>query len=212
MLEETEVQVFSRLRKVMTADGFELLWEKKQFRKTTETGFQNVSISISQYTDDFVMEVSLGTRSNLVESLVGQFLNYSPSFLADSHTAIASMGKLLGRPYERFVVKTPQAFEAACTRIETFMHEQGFTFLTHYTNLHNLHEAYNTHPTQNCLLAYNTTHRCFRGITIARLIESPQWAALATNYQKVLQAYGVPTSVKESFHKLIRYLEYLHPN
>ena len=70
-----ETRLYEQLTPFFDDHGFDLLPEKKQYRLTTPTGFQNVLLSPAYYGTETVLDVNFGCRHDQIEQIAQQFLN-----------------------------------------------------------------------------------------------------------------------------------------
>ena len=83
-----EITLYDKLRLFFTDQGFVLMADKKQFRKVTPTGFQNVIFTATSYDDEIWLEVNFGCRNNQVEQIAQQFLGNTLTEIAAEKAAI----------------------------------------------------------------------------------------------------------------------------
>jgi hypothetical protein len=203
---DVESLLFLNLESFFEKQDFDLLLEKKQFRKNTEQGFQNIILSISKYEQESLIEFNIGVRLDIVENLVNQFTQHLIDFQADTNTLLTSMGRLLNEPFLRFKVKSEDDLFQVCQKLCKFMTEQGFSFLEQVSHSPTLDQVINRNPEQAHPYFYNSYHRALKGITLAKLNYNPDFEGLAQTYYQQLIRKNAPPSQQENFQKLYRYL------
>lgn len=184
---------------------FDLILEKKLFRKEFDFGFQSIIPSVSLHQGEAFIEIHLGIRHHQVEELLVQFTNHPTIYQTDTHTIIASIGKLLGKKYFRYKAKTEEDLYQVGNEIQGFMDQEGFHFLNH-TQLQKLNELVNAQPEQNSLYIYNNYHRCLRGIILAKMTHNLNFEQLGVIYLKRLKVLAVPDEQIQSFKRLVSFL------
>lgn len=203
---EFETQLFSHLYEFFQDHEFELLGEKKQFRRTTTRGFQNVIFSVTPYQEECWMEVHLGTRLHAIEQICQQFLFHLSDHQPDANTIITSLGRLSDKKYFRFKVSNQDELLASAFELQQFMNSIGFAFLDKYYSNLSVHTALNDVPEKPTNLIYNQNHRYFKGLTAAHLIGYEELHTLANDYLQQLMTRQAPEKLIGSFKKLSGYL------
>ncbi|WP_019986586.1 hypothetical protein [Rudanella lutea] len=201
-----EIDLYRHLSPFFTAQGFTLMAEKKQYRKTTATGFQNVILSPAFYGDETWLEVNLGTRNEQIEQIGQQFLNNLPDFRPDANTLILSIGKLQGLPYFRYKIASDAQLADTCRTIEAFMTESGFSFLQSAESLSGIDTLLNESPGQPSRYVYNQTHRCYKAIIAARLTNNPHFDGLIDRYRHQLNVQTRNPYEQLNFERLVAFL------
>ena len=138
-----EITLYDKLGLFFKEQGFVLMADKKQFRKVTPTGFQNVIFTATSYDDEIWLEVNFGCRNNQVEQIAQQFLGNTRDFWSESNTIVVSIGKYNDAKYFRYKIMTEPDIEDVCEVIKDFLIIQGLPFLNKYDNLLALNDIYN---------------------------------------------------------------------
>ena len=192
--------------------GFALLPDLKQFRRKVGCGFQSIIISASRYEEEFWVEVNLGVRHEMVEKLAQQFLSLQQTFQPQTNTVIISMGKLLGEPYKRLKVTDEASLVQICQQICTFLEEVGLPQLNRLSDIKQLDFALNFEPQRSARFIYNQQHRCFKGLTVAKLTNNPEFLWLVKTYRGYLCQTGSPEKVMYKYDRLSNYLMHFSVN
>jgi hypothetical protein len=206
MLESIKGSVWEALAQELQNFDFVSLPDKNQFRKSIGQDFQSIVLNFSAYQEGIILDINLASRIEQVEVIANRFLPYSLSYQPESFTAVASKGKIGGKPHQKIWIEPKQDLVYVIDEIEMFLYRKGFEFLDNCLQLDFLHQAYNAKPTEPCLLAYNAIHRCFRGLVVAALSQA-DWEKLSTIYQKELLRYGATESMKTAFSDLAKFLK-----
>ncbi|MGB0523298.1 MAG: hypothetical protein ACPGJS_10090 [Flammeovirgaceae bacterium] len=185
---------------------FDLLPNKKQFRRTLSCGFQSVIFSPSAYEGELWLEVNLGIRLNMIEELAQQFLDNHAPYQQDALTLVASIGKLSDNKYFHYKIAEKDDLYYACEEIKRFMEDTGFEFLNTHSSISAMDELLNDRPNKPSKFLYNQSHRCFKGITAAKLVHNPIFLDLVDAYRKFLQKTGTKHSLINQYDKLTNYL------
>jgi hypothetical protein len=193
--------------------GFAPLPEKKQFRKRTETGFQNVIFSATRYDTETWLEVNFGLRHDRIEQVAQQFLGNLEEFRADANTLVVSIGKFNDTHYFRYKIGHGEPtgssdLDDTCAEIQTFLVERGFGFLDQHDNLAALDRLFNAAPTKPCKFLYNQVHRGFKGLIAARLMNSDEFLPLADLYRNQLVRLGATFHELHQYERLLSFLLY----
>ncbi|AQG82301.1 hypothetical protein [Spirosoma montaniterrae] len=207
-----ETKLYHQLTPFFARHQYVLLSEKKQFRRTTETGFQNVILSPAFYSDETMLEVNFGCRSDQVEQIAQQFLNNLPDYRPDANTLILSIGKFNGFQYFRYKIHSDDELSDVCGQIEQFFDLEGFEFLDTACTLHNLDRLLNDQPNQPSRYVYNQTHRCYKGLIAARLNHNPHFDGLVDSYRHLMIRQTQNAYEQLHFERLITYLQHYSAN
>lgn len=207
-----ETNLYQHLAPFFTDHEYALLSEKKQFRRTTNSGFQNIILSSVFYSDDTMVDVNFGCRNEQVEQIAQQFLNSQPDLRADSNTLIMSIGRFSGTQYFRYKIHSEAELSGVCEQIEQFFDQQGFDFLATACSLPTLDRLLNEFPSQPCQYVYNQTHRCYKGLIAARLSHNPHFDGLIDSYRQLLMHQTQNRYEQIYFERLIAYLQHYSAN
>lgn len=207
-----EQQLYKQLQPVFNAQGYEAIPAKKQFRKSNGSGFKNIIFSMSGDEEEQIINVHMGLRFDLVEDLVCQFLDIPASKEKESNTIIASLSRFHRLPYHRFIITDDSSLQHTCEQIAGFMQHKGFRFLNACEKLKRIDAVVNRKPALSCPYMYNQIHRCFKGITIARLLHRTDFEQLVTIYSNYLYSQWAPRHLIENFDKLANYLRHFSFN
>lgn len=211
-IQEFESNLYHSLYDFFYDKNFEMLPDKKQFRKTIETGFQNVIFSITTYDSEIWLEVNLGVRNDKVEKIAQQFLDIQQELWEESNTVIISVGKLTSNKYFRYKVQNEEDEALVIQQITEFMVDVGSIFLDSVSTLISLDRAFNYKPLKPCKYLYNQTHRCFKGTVVSWLLKSEKYERLTELYEEYLIKSNQPPSVLGSYKKLKAHLEKYYPH
>jgi hypothetical protein len=203
-----ETELYEKLSTFFSGYGFELLAERKQFRRVTVSGFQNVILSSTDYEQEVWLEVNFGLRHEQIEWAAQQFLGNLEEFRTDANTLVVSIGKFNDAKYFRYKILNPDDLDDTCDQIKNFMEEDGFRFQQQYSHLDTLHHLFNDEPTKPCKYVYNQVHRCYKGLTAARLTNSPHFLGLSDVYRNQLVRLGANLQELHNFERLLSYLLY----
>lgn len=203
-----ETELYEKLSTFFSRYGFELLAGRKQFRRVIDTGFQNVIVSSTDYEDEIWLEVNFGLRHAQIEWAAQQFLGNLDDFRADANTLVVSIGKFNDTKYFRYKILNQEDLEDTCDQIKWFMELQGFPFLEAHSQLDALHHLFNDEPTKPCKYVYNQVHRCYKGLTAARLVNSPHFLRLSDVYRAQLPRLGANLQELHNYERLLSYLLY----
>lgn len=207
-----ETNLFEALTPFFQEHSFVLLPDKKQYRRTTPIGFQNIILSPSFYGNETILEVNFGCRNNQIEQIAQQFLNNIPDFRTEANTLILSIGKFNGFQYFRYKIHSEDDISDICSQIEQFFVTKGFEFLEKSGSLSALDRLLNEYPAQPCQYLYNQTHRCYKGLIAARLDYNPYFDGLIDSYRHLLIRQTQNPHEQLHFERLISYLHHYSAN
>jgi len=202
----TENTIWQTFTDFLQGFGYTAMPDRKQFRKPFSGGFKAVMLAVTPYDDDYVFEVTLGTRVDLVEDLVYQFTNGLKGYTPDSNTFAASTGRLSGKRYLRYTVSTTDKFQQVFEDISQQFTSRWFSFLDRAVKVDYLDELYNDRPLEENTLVYNQINRCFRGIVLAFLAHNKNYHHINTAYLGYLRQINAPYMIIENYKKLIAFL------
>ena len=212
LLKPFETDIYEKLRTFFDSHGFDLIADKKQFRKLTKTGFQNVIFTTTAYENEVWLEVNIGSRNHQLEQIAQQFLGNTRDYWADANSLVISIGKFNNAKYFRYKMANQADVEDVCEEIKNFLTTRGFAFLKNSDSLLMLHETYNKEPLKTCKYVYNQTHRSFKGLITAKLIYDESFLDLADTHRNFLMRIGAKTEELLTYERLLSYLLYLSVN
>lgn len=206
-----EIRLYQKLEGFFHAEGFELIIDKKQFRRTYQNSFQNIIFAVSEVQKEFWIEVNFGIRNHQIEQIAQQFLNNLPNFRNDANTLVINIGKYNNMKYFRFKVIDDYYMDDITFEIKDFFFSKGFGFLEDSIFLSEIDRILNDKPTQNCPFLYNQVHRCFKGTIVAKLTDRLNFADLVGIYREFL----LKTATDEelfNYERLVSFLLHYNPN
>ena len=207
-----ETRLHQHLTPFFRAREYVLLPERKQYRRLTNSGFQNVILSPAYYGDEIMLEVNFGCRNEQIEQIAQQFLNNLVDYRPDANTLIISIGKFNNLQYFRYKIHSNDELVETCYHIEDFFLNQGFSFLETASTLPALDQLLNEHTSLPCRYVYNQTHRCYKGLIAARLNHNPNFEGLIDTYRHLLISQTQNPYEQLHFERLISYLLHYSPN
>jgi hypothetical protein len=206
-----DIDFLRKLEPFFKENGFVWLSEKSQFRKITETGFQNVFLTIVNYESEHIIEVQFGIRNELIESMVQQFLINSNSYKSEANTLTINIGAYRGTPYFRYKIKNREDIENCLIDIKTFFEEEGLAFMNGVVDIPTLDEMLNFEPQKKNKFIYNQVHRCFKGIASAKLNDRSHFHGLIDIYRTYLLKNASDQELIH-FERLVSYLLHFNAN
>lgn len=208
-----EITLNQQLTPFFERHQFLFMPEKKQYRKITDTGFQNVLLSPSFYDDETVLDIRLGCRNDQIEQIAQQFLaNNQVNARPDANTLIVSLSQFSDFTFVRFAIHSENELLEVCKRIERFFCTVGFDFLAASSAIPALDQLLNTLPDQPCKYVYNQMHRYYKGLITARLTHNIDFDSLIDMYRHQLVQHTQNRHEQIRFERLIAYLHYYTPN
>ncbi len=202
-----EQSIYKQLQPVFETHGYEALPTKNQFRKKTKKGSRSVLFSVSGEAHRQILDLHLGIRFDIIETLVQQFYSGPKLFENESNTIVASLHKLKNAPIQRFTITDNESLQRACSEISVFMKEKGFRFLSAFDRLKRADATINRNPHLPCPYLHNQINRCFKGIVFARLLHRNDFGTLNTIYRNYLYSQRAPAPIMENYNKLVNYLK-----
>lgn len=200
-------QLIEALGAVLEPLGFDYLPKLNQYRKTTDDGFLNLLWSFSDYPDVCILEFHAGLRINAVEEMAFPFTNGLKSFQTDSHTLVASIGRLKGKRFERFSIATEQDLTSIIQAFQEDLEEVVKPFWEHYQKLEHLSQLFNFPKEEQLLLVPNWHHAPLRGVVLAKLLNRPNFTAIVQKHSLILKELATHDLLKERFGQLVIYLQ-----
>ncbi len=203
-----ETALYEKFHDFFNNHGFSLMADKKQFRKITPMGFQNVIFTITQYENETWLEVNIGCRHNQIEQIAQQFLNNHREFWADSNTLVISIGKFNDAKYFRYKIHDQSDLDDTCEIIKEFLLTRGMPFMEDSYNLNSIYHIFNDTPTQTCKYVYNQMNRCFKGAIAAKLVHSTRFLDLVDTHRNMLVKIGGTPEELLAYERLLSFLLY----
>ncbi len=207
-----ETKLYECLAPFFAQYGYGLLPEKKQFRRQTANGFQNIVLSSVPYPDDTMLEVNFGCRIDQIEQIAQQFLHNLTEFRPDANTFLLSIGRFSGLQYFRYKIHSDDELVHVCEQIELFFGQQGFEFMQKACTLAVIDQLLNDQPDQPCRYVYNQTHRCYKGLIAARLNHNPHFDKLVDEYRHSLIRLTQNSHEQLYLERLITFLHHYSAN
>ncbi|MEZ0611438.1 hypothetical protein ACAW74_23200 [Fibrella sp. WM1] len=207
-----ETSLYRQLARFFGDYEFALLPEKKQFRRITPTGFQNVILSPSYYGDTTLLDVNFGCRNEQVEQIAQQFLPTLTDFRSDANTLLISIGKYQQVTPPRYSIRSDFELESVCQQIMDFFKNDGFQQLNEACSLRSLDRILNDDPAHPCPYVYNQTFRCYKGLTVASLTHNPHFLGLIDLYRHQLDRQSPNAYEQINFDRLVAYLQHYSAN
>lgn len=207
-----ETHLYGQLAPFFMENGYVLLPEKKQFRRVTAGGFQNVVLSSVFYTADTVVEVNFGGRNDQIEQIAQQYLQTEVDSRLDANTFLLSIGRFNGFQNFRYKIHLENELADVCGQIEDFFTTRGFAFLETASLLPTLDRLLNEFSNQPSQYVYNQTHRCYKGLIAARLNHNPHFDGLVESYRHLLLRLTQNPYEQLHFERLIQYLQHYSAN
>jgi len=206
-LSQVEEDLFFSLKHLLAAEGFYALPQLRQFRRDTREGFQNIVLSSSKYESDLMVKVHLGSRLNLVEDWVQQFLHTSLTYRPNSNTIITDFGKLYEQKHFCYRISNTSDFDHTVADFNKRMDEQGNRFLIKVSRVRKVNRLLNACPNEKSdYYIHNHIHRYFKALTVARICNHPHFLGLIETYYGFLLKSKVPESVLADYDKLTSFL------
>lgn len=194
------------LRPFFEDNGYHFVELGHQFRKETKGAWQNVIFGFSAYEEELVLEVTFGSRLDIIENLIAPYTYGIRGYQAESNTCITNMSKYKKEPHFRFKIKEEQDLYRMAAWVRDFFRREGFSFLDSLLDIEKLNAHFNTEPRKTCLLSFNQQLRCFRGLAIASLQQNANWEDLQKDYFAILKLYGCSEMMLERYHAFSRHL------
>ncbi|WP_026994015.1 hypothetical protein [Flectobacillus major] len=207
-----EITLYEKLHDFFYGHDFILMADKKQFRKFTPSGFLNVIFTATTYEGETWLEVNFGCRHEQIEQIAQQFLGNTRDYWPDANTLVISIGKFNNAKYFRYKIIEEHDLDDICEEIKEFLNTQGFVFLTENNNLNAIHHIFNDLPNKTCKYVYNQTHRCFKGMIAAKLINSDKFLEIAEKHRKYMVISGAPEDDFITYERLMSFLLYISNN
>lgn len=213
VISDFEQRLFNKIEKAFEPLGFELLLEKRQLRRSFGHGdFESITFSVSPYENgDYWIEAIFGVRKESVETLTQQFLSTGYDFRKDATTWHTSIGKFKGLKYFRYKVQSNVNFRKITDEIVGFFLKSGLPFMYGHRSLVNVHELLNAEPRRDSRFIHNQVHRCFKGLAVAKLIDSTKLHDLIDVYRFTVIKHGNSEEI-ERFEQYVSFMLYYSPN
>ncbi len=197
---------FESMAPFFEVHGFQFMPLLNQFRKESDSGFGNLIITPTLYSDIILFEVTFGSRINLVEQTIEPYINGLKGFKEERNTAITSLGKYKGKKYLRLKAVNRQEIKEVIRSLTGFFKEEGFAFLEQLKKIEVLDWLFNDKPEKESAVAFSHELRCFRGITLATLNQNPRWVSINQSYLTLMERHRTPGIVMSNYKRLVEFL------
>jgi len=200
-LQETFTQKFESL-------GFVLIAHPKylQYKKAFNGGFQSCVFTVLERNNTFWIEINVGVRIDIVEKLANQFTLTLKDYHDESQTIMSTYGRIMGQPYFRFKIQNEEELVLTCEKIDAFLVEIAFDFMEDNSHVAAVDKLINRYPEKPSRFVFNESHRCIKGVIIARMVDNPQLETLIKAYHIVLQKHSLRDKMLPQYQKLVDYL------
>lgn len=198
--------IYSHLQSFFFTHGYESASPGMEFVRVSETTSKSILFSVGSHGEAQMLEIQLGVEFRTVQSLVSQFLKERQP-PAESYTIKATPHLFNRPPLQRFVLTDEASLQLACSRIREFMENKGFRFLNTFARLKRADAVINRKPHLRSSYMPDQVHRCFVGITIARLLQRTDFEELGGIYSNYLNSRKGSEELTESFQKLFNFLK-----
>ncbi len=206
-LNQIEEDLFYAIGDRLQDTEFQSLPHLRQFRRETREGFQNLILSCSKYESELMVKVHLGSRLNMVEDWVQQFLRTSLNYRPNSNTIITDFGKLYDQKYFCYRVATGADIQKTTQDLTNRMQADGCRFLVKISRVRKVNRLLNACPSEKCdYYIHNHVHRCFKALTVARICHHPHFLGLVETYYAFLLRSHVSEQVLYDYDKLVSFL------
>ncbi len=212
LISTLELNLYTKLQSYFEDYGFELLAEKKQFRKKTSYGFRNVIFTLTNYGEELWLEVNIGVRHHEIEKLAQQFLSNSKDFWEDTNTLIISIGKYNDAKYFRFKILNDEDLDITCKAVKDFLTNQGFAFLKKSESIKAINQVLNKEYHLPCKYVYNQIHRCFKGLIASKMASDNNFWDISEHYRNQVMKLGGTDEEVMAYERLLSYLLYWSVN
>jgi hypothetical protein len=204
---EVKSQLYQELQPFFAAQGFDVLYDKNQYRRNTPSGFQAVILSVTPYEELSYVELILAVQLAEVEKLVQQFTLNLQGYYPDAPTLLVPVSKITGQPHFRYKVYQPADVVRVACEIKEFLLNHGLDFLTQATRISEMDTLFNDHPLQPSPYVFNAAHRCMKGLVIAKMNGRSEWRQLIPLYRRALENANVPDKQLYNFDRLTFFLQ-----
>ncbi len=209
---EIKKQIIKGLEQILKPEAFVWIEALSQFRKITDFGFINMPISFSDYPDALIVEGHFGLRVDVIENMAYPFTNGIKGFQPESHTLIASIGRLKGKRFERYTLTSPSETKVVLASLEAAYRELAIPFWKEYQELSALYQLFNYNREDQLGLVSNWNYACLRGIVVAKILNRPDLPQLLQKHRDALDLLYAHDLLKERFEQLAIYLQELSMN
>ncbi|MFN3759328.1 MAG: hypothetical protein ACK4SF_08940 [Algoriphagus aquaeductus] len=188
--------------------GFEFHPQNFLFEKSFPQGNQVIFVHYTEYPDATYLEYKLGVRIHAVESIIHKFLPTLSDYASRSITLIQSPDLISSEYPRRYVLKDSEPILDCILSAENFFIKHGFPWMDEMIEPKNLELAFASHgefPFQT----QNFVYHAFRGVTLARLYNSPDYLNLRQLYLEQIKRKEMTPFTIASFLQLLDYLDHM---
>lgn len=197
---------YQTLSPFFEANGYKWHPDTQQFRQTNETGFKNIILSPLPVGDEIHFDIQFGTRFDIVEKTLHSFISTSSTYALESNTALIKLNQFSKGHINFFRASSEPEVTEVIAAIHQFFTIKGFDYIDRLSDIHHVEDLFNGHPNLPVKLNSNPVYRCFRGITLARMVENPRWNDIHKAYLHYMEANKTPPHLVQAYMRLIEYL------
>jgi hypothetical protein len=99
---------------------------------------------------------------------------------------VISIGKFNDSKNFRYKIQTDSDLDDVCEEVRSFMLTHGFEFLETHSSLEAINHMFNATPKISCKYVYNQSHRRFKGLIAAKLVNDDNFKDLFEKHQRGL--------------------------
>ncbi len=165
-------------------------YKKESLIKETTYGFNSVSILVSDYKTELIVEFILGIRINFLEDIMNKFRKINPTLQNYTKSVMATQSKILNIDEKEYKIYSDIDLLTMADSFKEFMEKYGFPFYEKFHNLNNIDKEINIAPDKPCLLFTDKCIRAMYGILISKAINSPRYPSLVEIYRGLLSDWN----------------------
>lgn len=190
-----------QFRKQFTGGYRACLFEISESQQHGEGG--NSGSLLANHLPKFWIEFSIGVRIHTVENFANPYTLTLKDYYNQSLTILTSYGRMIDQQYFRFKISNEADLQSACQQMDIFLRQTALPFLQKYSSIYKLDKLLNNYPERPSKFIYNQSHRCIKGIVIAKLSNNPYFHTLAKAYKIVLERQSLGQELMPKYLKLL---------
>ncbi len=191
-------------------NDFEFQFHSTQllFHKIFPQGQQVIFVHYTENPDQAFLEYSFGVRIDPVERIIHRFLPTLKGYSERSITLIQTPDGIGASIPNRFVIENHGELADAIMKAESFFVSEGFPWMDKMILPRNLENEFALQK-QEGFKTHNFVYNSFRGATLAKLYNEPDYPVLRNYYLEQIKQREMTPFTIASFLQLLDYLDHL---
>ncbi len=177
--------IFNELETFLKGHGFLAKKAEELFRKSTNDGFQEIAIAISNYDPIFQIDYIFGIRVDEVEEIINTYENTPDEYKDLSLTSMVSMARLKGKgSMPMYEISDEKELYSSLADFITFLKTDGLLHFTNFNSIQSLDGVISGNLEKTSLHMIDISNRISHGLVLAKLNQNPNFESFVAKYRQ----------------------------